>query len=366
MNIGPLLSIIGWGAIGLLVLYIFYVVSMRAQGQTMRISVVIVFLLLFVGIVANVLGAGLVFVERQERAVVISFISGGGLRPEPLEPGLNFIIPFAESIVRYPISEQNYTMSGTAQEGAVVGDDAIAARTSDGQLVNIDASVIFRIDPDSIINLHIKWQQRYINGIVRPQARGIIRDVASQFRVEEVYSLRRDEMASIIADKLREAFEPEGLQLSSFILRNVTFTAEYAASIEQKQIAEQNAIRAEFQVQEEIQVAERVRTRAAGERDRNILEAEGEARSVVLRAEAEAEAIVLRATAEAEALELVSDQLRDNPDLLTFRYIEKLSPSIRTILLPSSSPLLLDVNSLIEQAATAPALVTPPSGDNTP
>ena len=366
MNVGPILSIIGWGAIGLLVLYIFYVVSMRAQGQTMRISIVIVLFLLVVGIAGNILGAGLVFVEAQERAVVVSVLSGGGLRDVPLEPGLNFIVPFAESVVRYPISEQNYTMSGTAQEGQVVGDDAIAARTADGQNVFIDASVIFRVDPNAVIALHVKWQGRYVDGIVRPKARGIIRDVASQFGVEEVYSLRRDELASLVEEQLRIAFAPEGLQLTDFILRNITFTTEYAASIEQKQIAEQNALRAVFQVEEEVQVAERVRTRAEGERDRIEFEAAGEAAAVVLRANAEAEAIVALATAEAEALRLVSEALKDNPDLLAFRYIEKLSPSISTMLLPSGNPLLLDVSSLVEQAATAPTLITPPSGDSTP
>jgi hypothetical protein len=54
--------------------------------------------------------------------------------------------------------------------------------------VFIEASVIYSIDPNSIINLHITWQDRYTDQLVRPTARGIIRDVASQFGVEEIVS----------------------------------------------------------------------------------------------------------------------------------------------------------------------------------
>ena len=43
-----------------------------------------------------------------------------------------------------------------------------------------------------MIQVHIEWQNRYMNDLVRPQARGIIRDVVSQYRVDEVVSTKRD------------------------------------------------------------------------------------------------------------------------------------------------------------------------------
>jgi regulator of protease activity HflC (stomatin/prohibitin superfamily) len=138
--------------------------------------------------------------------------------------------------------------------------------------------------------------------------------------------------------------------MQDFILRNIAFTPEYAASIEQKQIAEQNALRAQFLVQQEQQEAERIRTRAQGTRDANITEAEGEARATVLRAEAEA-----------EALRLVSQALQENPDLITFRYVEKIAPTIRTVLLPSNAPFLLDFNSLLQQQEGEPLIVPAPT-----
>ena len=52
----------------------------------------------------------------------------------------------------------------------------MSARTSDGQEVKVDASVIYSIDPQKVTQIHIEWQNRYSTDLVRPISRGIIRD----------------------------------------------------------------------------------------------------------------------------------------------------------------------------------------------
>ena len=59
-----------------------------------------------------------------------------------------------------------------------------------------------------------------------------------------------------------------------------------------------------------------------------------------------AEARLIEAKAEKDALELIASALRDNPDLLTFEYIQKLSPGIQVMLVPSENPFLLPLPSL--------------------
>ena len=61
-------------------------------------------------------------------------------------------------------------MSAVSGEGQVQGDDSIRARTKDGQEVILDASVIYQVDPGKVVPLHIVWQNRYEDGIVRPEA----------------------------------------------------------------------------------------------------------------------------------------------------------------------------------------------------
>ena len=66
-----------------------------------------------------------------------------------------------------------------------------------------DASVIFSIDPAQVVDVHIEWQNRYIDGLVRPQLRGIARDSAARYGVEDIYSIKRDDLATEIEDALR-------------------------------------------------------------------------------------------------------------------------------------------------------------------
>ncbi len=330
MNISSIFSALAglaWViAIGLLI----YVGLRASQGRAMRGGGRMILAVVVVAILSTFLGAGMVFIEPQERGVVISALSPTGYRDRALEPGLRWVIPFFESVIRYPISNQTYTMSVADTEGQNQGDDSIAARTADGQEIFVDASVIFAIDPSKVIDVHIKWQDRYADDLVRSQARGIVRDAVSQYNVGEVVTTKRFDLINVIRANMGQKLADNGLILVDFVLRNITFSPEYAASVEQKQIAEQQSQQAKFVVEQKRQEAEQARQVAQGEGD-----------SIVIRAKAEAEARIIEAKAEAEALGLISTAIQANPDLLTYQYISKLSPNIQAMLLPSDSPFLL-------------------------
>ena len=266
---------------------------------------------------------------------MISAVAPQGYREDILQPGLHWVIPYAENVKSYTISKTTYTMSIAHYEGELQGDDSIAARTADGQEVYIDASIIFSLDPQEALNVHIIWQDRYIDGLVRPTVRGVIRDAVSQFRINEVYSTKRVELIEMMRANLEQIMSENGLILSDFVLRNITFTAEYAASIEQKQIAEQLAQQAEYIVEQRKQEAEQVRQIAEGTKDAAIVEAEGRAQSQVIEAKAEA-----------EALQLIANVLAKYPELLNYRYIEKLAPGIQVMLVPNDNPYLLPLPEL--------------------
>ena len=331
VSIISFLAAIAW----LAVFAVLALVVIRAtRNRPMANGWVLVLTTAAVALVLNILAAGLVFVDPSERGVVVS-IAAGGVRQQALQPGLHWVIPFAETVVPYPISRQTYTMSIAPEEGAVQGDDSIDARTADGQVVKVDASVIFALDPTQVVNVHIEWQDRYIDGVVRPISRGVIRNAVAQFKVEEVYGSKRVEMTNQIAAELTKRFEENGLMMVDFVLRNIAFSEEYAASVEQKQIAEQLAQQARFVVEQRRQEAEQARQVAQGEAD-----------AVVIRAQGAAEARLIEAEAEAKALEMLAAAIAQNPDVLTLEYIQKLAPNIQIMLVPTSNPFLLPLPSL--------------------
>ncbi len=367
MNVTVMISAIAglsWLAVvGLLAL----TVLRTSQRKPVKATTTSLIIALVFAVVLNTISAGLVFIEPQERGVVISAIQDG-VRPEPLQPGLNWVVPYFENVITYPISRQTYTMSMAQTEGQISGDDSVEARTSDGQVVKIDASIIFAIDPARVVDVHIMWQDNYVDNLVRPQARGVIRDAVSQFAVEEVYSSKRLDLTKMMEDSMGAKLEEGGLILVDFVLRNITFSEEYAASVEQKQIAEQLAQQAKFVVEQKRQEAEQARQTAEGQADAAVIEAQGEADAVVIRARADAEARLIEAEAEAKALELIAAALRDNPEVLTFEYIDKLAPGIQVMLVPNDMPYLLPLPDMqsTTPAMTVPSTMTPETPAETP
>lgn len=321
-------------AIGLGVL----AVGRANRNPNLRGANTTVIVVLVIALILTTLGAGLVYIESNERGVVKT-IRAGGVRSEVLGPGLHWILPIVESVVTYSISNQTYTMSAVALEGQVQGDDSIRARTKDGQEIIIDASVIYQIDPNKVIQLHIVWQNRYQDGVVRPEARGIIRDAVSQYGVEEVVSTKRAEMVQTITDELGATLARNNLVLIDFVLRDIHFSEGYAAAVEQKQIAEQLAQQAALTVEQKKQEAEQARQVAQGLADAQVIAAQGEATATVIRAEGEATATVISAEAEATANELLAKSL--TPELLQYLYILKLAPGVQTIFIPTDQQFIL-------------------------
>jgi regulator of protease activity HflC (stomatin/prohibitin superfamily) len=359
MNISSILSIAGWALIIGLGLYIFYVVTLRSQRHDAKINILIVLLLLIGGVALNTLGAGLVFIDQFEAGVVVSPLSPGGVRPDPIGPGIHFVTPFIESVERFSTAKQEYTMSGSTNEGALQGNDAVEARTNDAQQVFIDATIRFYVEPLQVVQLRRVWQtqDRYISGFVRPTSRNVIYNTTSRYQVEDIYGAKRAELQQIVQDQLVTEFAKQGLVLEAFQLRNITFSPEYAQSIEQKQIAQQQSEQAKLLVQKSQQEADQLRAKVKGEAD-----------AVVLRATGDSQAAITRAQGDAQALKLIADALKTNPDLLTYTYIQKLAPNVGLILLPAggNNPFILDLNQLQKQAQIQPPAPTSEPTSTTP
>lgn len=294
------------------------------RGRTSRLIAIGV----IVVVVLFILASTFVFVPPQTSAVVISYLAPGGYRKQPLQSGLHVIIPLVEHLEKYSISKQTYTMSSVTGEGQLEDDDSIRARTKDGQEVFIDASVIYSIDPTKVIDLHINWQDRFEDGVVRPAARGIIRDVASQYGVEEIVSTKRGELEQLITNLMAEKLAENDLLLSDFVLRDIHFSEEYAAAVEQKQIAEQQAQQADLVIAQKKAEAEQARQIAQGQADAAVIAAKGEA-----------EALLIQAQAEAQANQLLSQSI--TPALVQYQYVLKLAPGVETIFVPSGNQFIL-------------------------
>lgn len=238
-----------------------------------------------------------VMVGAGERAVLFS-LSGGTLTGQ-LGEGTHFVMPFVQKAIFYDVRTQTYTMSATSWEGQVKGDDSLTALTSDGQTITVDVSVRFHPDADKIYQLHQHIGPDYVDKIVRPETRSQTRVTIAQFPISAVYSSQREIIESRIAQALKKSLADNDLILDEVLLRDIRFSPAYAAAIEQKQIAQQNAQRMQY-----------VLLKAEKEKQQKILEAQGDAASIELRGHA----------------------IAQNSKIVQYEYARKVAPNVGAII----------------------------------
>lgn len=338
--------------VGLLIIILVYVGVIAKQkgwgaGLKAPFKPVMLIPLIIVGVFSYI-RLGINFLEPSEVGVVVSVLSPGGYNNQVYRSGLHWTIPFLERMDRYSYAWQIYEMTAnpyetnsrnnsnnkstqTTSNMVHVTDTPVKARTADGQEVSVDCSIIYQVEPDQIIRVYIEWQSRYVQDFLRPIARGLIRTQVSQYTAAEVNSSKSLALERDINQQLRIALEDKGFGLERFILRSITFTPEYATSIEQKQIALENALRSEHE-------GDRIRTLAR----------------------ADADAVRIRAESEANALTIISNTLQSNRTLLSYRYIDKLSPQLRVMMVPNNTPFFMNLPLLDDPVTANTATISTP------
>jgi len=227
--------------------------------------------------------------------------------------GINFVLPLANHTQLYDLRRQEYTMAKIRGEGRRADvDDALWSPTAEGLQVGLDLTAWHRIDPNCAIDVHRKIGPGYEEKVVRPAIRSVVRHVVSEFKVLDVYSIKRGEIEQLINEKVKELIEKDGFIIDKIILRDVTFTSEFASAIEVKQMAEQDAKKMEYVLQKESKEAER-----------KIIEAGGRAK----------------------AIEIVQVALRKSPDYINYLYVDKLSDKIKVIVSDQST--IMDLKGMI-------------------
>jgi regulator of protease activity HflC (stomatin/prohibitin superfamily) len=345
-GISAILGILSFVGFVIFVVGVGTVVLAVSQGRPIRNGFSLAAVGLVIGVIFSIISQGIILVGPSDRAVMFNTVNGG-LDPNELLPGTHIIAPIFQQATVYSIAQREYTMSGSDREGAVQGNDAVDARTSDGQVVSIDLTIFYRIDPNQVDKVHVDWQDRFENSFIRPTARGVVRDVIAQFTAEQIYSSGREQLGTQLRDQIAQRLTNAGFELTDLSIRNITFSETFTQAIENKTASEQEAQRAQIVVRQREQEAAQARAVAQGERDAAIARAQGEAQSIILRSQAQA-----------EALRLVSEQIAANPNLIQYQYIQNLADNVRIMLVPSNSPFLFDFNQLTAANPdfTAPAV----------
>ncbi|TWT46445.1 prohibitin family protein [Botrimarina hoheduenensis] len=237
-------------------------------------AVIFLALLVAVGLVAT---QGVAIVESGTVGVVRHF---GAVQDLLVQPGLQFKVPVMTDIVAMDTRVKKVVAEATAS-------------SKDLQIVTSKIALNYRIDATKANLIFEKLGPQYPETIVEPALQESIKATTSKYTAEELIT-RRAEVAQEMEDDLIARLLSKDLIPTDLSIIDFEFSAEFNQAIEQKQVAQQAALRARNDL-------DKVRIEA----EQAQAEAEGKAQAELARARAEAEAQqMLRATLTPEVLQL--------------------------------------------------------------
>ncbi len=267
----------------------------RGRTRLIVAAVAVVILIAFSSSTVVIIQAGTVGVVKRLGAVQAE-----------LKPGMHLIIPVLDKVVLYPTIKKTYEASEIPGESrADYPDMIITALTSDGQQIKVGITARFMIQPGKAtwILQNLGTEQEYVEKVVKTEIRGSGRRVPTRFAAYDLYTKKSYEAQQALFDEISPKFEKNGLILDELVLRNITFTPEYAKTLEEKQIALENITTEKNKLEQE-----KIR------KEQKIVSAEGDGRSIEIRQAA----------------------LTKNPTIIQWEFVQKLAPNIQWGILPQN------------------------------
>ena len=226
--------------------------------QNSKLVSVIIFLLFGLTVLFSFASSMFYVIESTERAVIFYKFGSTGLdKKNVIKPGFNFKAPWND-LYKFDITDN-------------LVEETIDVLDGSGLSINVDVTMNFHLNYDSVGEIYETYQFDYLRRLVRPVFRSTVRDVMGRYTAEEIYSTKRAEVESLIQEEASEVLLRPGnnIVMKSLLIRSITLPAQIKSAIENKLQQEQEALAYQYRLEREKSEAERKRIEAKGEADAN-------------------------------------------------------------------------------------------------
>jgi regulator of protease activity HflC (stomatin/prohibitin superfamily) len=139
--------------------------------------------------------------------------------------------------------------------------------SSEGLIIGLETSLLYRLEPERAAEVYQKIGPRYIEVVVIPNLRSVMRAVTAAHTANVLYSDGRELVAQQMLDQLKKILDVRGVTVENVLLRDITLPDTLRTAIESKQQADQQSQQMQFVLQRERQEADRKRIEAQGVAD---------------------------------------------------------------------------------------------------
>lgn len=247
-----------------------------------------------------------VSVPAGHTGVVTTF---GSVEDYTYEAGLHVKAPW-QKVVKMDNRVQKNTLS-------------MACFSSDIQEVTLSYTINYQIKKSDAQTIYRTIGESYYDTVIEPCISESVKIVTAKYSAENLIA-DRSKMADEIEDALKEKLAGYNIELVSTSIENMDFTDAFEAAVEEKQVAEQNKLK------------------AATQAEQSVIEAEAAAKIRTIEADAYAYEVKTKAEAEAEANQKIAQSLTQ--ELIDYTYASKWNGEMPLVTGGSS---ILDVSALL-------------------
>ncbi|MEK6600012.1 MAG: prohibitin family protein [Deltaproteobacteria bacterium] len=195
-------------------------------GKVPIIAAGVILLLLLMG------GAPWTIVGPGQRGVLIRL---GAVQKGVLAEGLNFKMPFIDSVVKINVQVQK-------------NEARAEAASKDLQVISTVMATNYHLVPEAVDEVYQKIGMAFEDKVIQPAVQEVIKAVTAKYTAEELIA-KRGEVKSAIRTELTDRLAVFNIKVVEVSVADFNFSKTFNEAIESKQVAEQRVAQAKNELE---------------------------------------------------------------------------------------------------------------------
>lgn len=237
----------------------------------------------------------MVIVGAGERGVVLKW---GAVQDKVLNPGIAWVMPIRDNVEKLDVQTQKMEVN-------------VLAYSKDIQTVETKLALNYHLKPELVNNIWKEVGKDFQSRLIDPAVQESVKSATAKFTAQELIEQRakvKDEINGELFNRLNNYFV-----IDEFSILDFSFSDQYEAAVESKQVAQQKAFEQE---------------------------------NITKQVEEQAKQRVTTATAEAQAIKIQAEAVtqQGGADYVKLKAIEKWNGTVPQSMIPGSAVPFIDLN----------------------